>query len=54
MHAVVIQTFPGGDDGLVRKIEQKLYVQRILIRPIHKLCLIATYDELNSNDRVFV
>ena len=48
-YAVVIQTF-SGDDGLVCKVELKLSGQRTLIIPIHKLCLIATYEELNSND----
>ena len=48
-HAVVTKTFPG-DDGLVRKVELKLAGQRTLIRPIHKLCLIATAEELNSTE----
>ena len=48
-NAVAIQTFPG-DDGLVRKLEVKLSGQPTLIRPIYKLCLIATNEELNSHD----
>ena len=46
-HAVVIQAFPG-DDGRVHKVELKLSGQRTLIRPIHKLCLIATAEELGQ------
>ena len=48
-HAVVMKTFPG-NDGLVRKAELKLSGQRILTRPIHKLCLIATSEKLNYSN----
>ena len=46
--AVVTRTFPV-DDGWVRKVELKLAGQRTLIRPMHKLCRIATAEELNSS-----
>ena len=46
-HAIVEKTLPGRD-GLVRKVELRLSGQRNLTRPIHKLCLIATVEELNS------
>ena len=45
-HAIVTKTFPG-IDGLVRKCKLRLSGQRMLIRPIHKLCLIATAEEQN-------
>ena len=45
-HAIVAKTFPG-KDNLVRKVELRLSGQRYLMRPIHKLCLIATSEELN-------
>ena len=44
-HALVEKTIPGSD-GLVRKVELRLSGQRKLTRPIHKLCLIATAEEL--------
>ena len=37
-----------GLDRLVRKVELRLFDQRKLMRPIHKLCLIATAEELKS------
>ena len=46
-HAIVEKTLPGRDE-LVRKVELRLSGQRNLTRPIHKLCLIATVEELNS------
>jgi len=49
-HAIVENTFPGSD-GFVRKVELRLSGQRKLVRPIHKLCLLATAEELcNDND----
>ena len=45
-HAIVPKTFPG-NDNLVRNVELRLSSQRYLMRPIHKLCLIATSEELN-------
>ena len=44
-HAIVVNTFPGSD-GRVRKVELRLSGQRKLFRPIHKLCLLATAEEL--------
>ena len=44
-HAIVVNTFPGCD-GRVRKVELCLSGQRKLFRPIHKLCLLATAEEL--------
>ena len=44
-HAIVTKTFLG-IDKLVRKCELRLSGQRTLIRPIHKLYLIATAKEL--------
>ena len=44
--AVVLETFPG-DDGLVRKAKIKTE-NAVYDRPIHKLCLIATKEELAS------
>jgi len=46
-HAIVEKTFPGSDK-LVRKVELRLSGQRKLTRPIHKLCLIASAEELAS------
>ena len=48
-HAAVVKTFLG-NDRLVCKAELKLSRQRILTRPIHKLCLIATTEELNYSN----
>ena len=48
-HTIVSKTFPGNDD-LVRKVELRLSGQRYLMRPIHKLCLIATSEELNATN----
>ena len=45
-HAIVTEVFPG-NDGLVQKAKLRLSGQRQLTRPIHKLCLIATFKELN-------
>ena len=44
-HALVEKTIPGSDE-LVRKVELRLSGQRKLTRPIHKLCLVATAEEL--------
>ena len=44
--AVVLETFPG-DDGLVRKAKIKT-ANAVYDRPIHKLCLIATKEELDN------
>ena len=44
--AVVLETFPG-DDGLVRKAKIKT-ANAIYDRPIHKLCLNATKEELDN------
>ena len=44
--ACVIATYPG-NDGLVRKVRIKTQDNRY-DRPIHKLCLLATKDELNA------
>ena len=44
--AVALQTFPG-DDGLVRKAKIKT-ANAVYNRPIHKLCLIATKEELDN------
>ena len=46
--AVVINTYPG-EDGLVRKVRIKSQTGEY-DRPIHKLCLIATHDELINNE----
>ena len=46
--AFVIDTYPG-NDGLVRKVKIKTDVGEY-DRPIHKLCLIATKEELNAED----
>ena len=45
--ARVIATYPG-NDGLVRKARIKTQDSEYH-RPIHKLCLIATKDELNAD-----
>ena len=45
--ARVIATYPG-NDGLVRKARIKTQDSEY-DRPIHKLCLIATKDELNED-----
>ena len=44
--AVVLETFPG-DDGLVRKAKIKT-ANTVYDRPILKLCLIATKEELEN------
>ena len=44
-HAIAVNTFPGSD-GRVRKVELSLSGQRKLFRPIHKLYLLATAEEL--------
>jgi len=44
--AVVLETFPG-DDVLVRKAKIKT-ANAVYDRPIHKLCLIATKEELEN------
>ena len=49
-HAIVEKTLPGRD-GLVRKVELRLSGQRKLTRPIHKLCLIATAEELSQTNK---
>ena len=49
-HAIVVNTFPGAD-GRVRKVELRLSGQRKLFRPIHKLCLLATAEELRRRQR---
>lgn len=46
--ALVIDTYPG-NDGLVGKVKIKTDVGEY-DRPIHKLCLIATKEELNAED----
>ena len=43
---LVLETHPG-KDGLVRKAKIKTATS-VYNRPIHKLCLIATKEELNS------
>ena len=43
---LVLETYPG-EDGLVRKAKIKTATS-VYDRPIHKLCLIATKEELNS------
>ena len=43
---LVLETYPG-EDGLVRKVKIKTATS-VYDRPIHKLCLIATKEELNS------
>ena len=50
-HAIIHKILPGSD-GLVRKVELRLSGQRKLTRPIHKLCLIATAEELASSEAV--
>jgi len=45
--ALIVSTYPG-KDGLVRKVRIKTSTGEY-DRPIHKLCLIATHQELNSN-----
>ena len=47
--AIVTEVFPG-NDGLVRKANLRLSGQRRLTRPIHKLCLIATFEELKYSE----
>ena len=44
--AVVLETLPG-DDGLARKAEIKM-ANAVYDRPIHKLCLTATKEELDN------
>lgn len=46
--ALIIDRYPG-EDGLVRKVKIKTDVGEY-DRPIHKLCLIATKEELNTED----
>ena len=46
--AFAIDTYPG-NEGLVRKVKIKTDVGEY-DRPIHKLCLIATKEELNAED----
>ena len=48
-HTIVVNTFPE-PNGFVRKIELRLSGQRKLLRPIHKLCLLATEEELRNGD----
>ena len=43
---LVLLTYPGAD-GLVRKARIKTAIS-VYDRPIHKLCLIATKQELNN------
>ena len=43
---LVLETYPC-EDGLVRKVKIKTATS-VYDRPIHKLCLIATKEELNS------
>ena len=45
--ARIVGTYPG-NDGLVRKVRIKIRDGEY-DRPIHKLCLIATKDELNAD-----
>ena len=44
--AVIIDTYPG-EDGLVRKVRIRTQTGEY-DRPIHKLCLIATHEELEQ------
>ena len=44
--AIIVSTYPG-NDGCVRKVRVK-NADREYDRPIHKLCLIATKEELND------
>lgn len=46
--ALVVATYPG-EDGLVRKVRVKTQTGQY-DRPIHKLCLIATHQELNDGN----
>ena len=48
--AVVLETFPG-DNGLVRKAKIKT-ANAVFDRPIHKLRLIATKEELENPSQV--
>ena len=43
--AIVVKTYPG-EDNLVRKVQIKTK-KGFFDRPIHKLCLIATKEEIN-------
>ena len=43
---LALETYPG-EDGLVRKAKIKIAMS-VYDRPIHKLCLIVTKEELNS------
>ena len=49
-HTIFVNTFPGSD-GRVRKVELRLSGQRKLFRPVHKLCLLATTEELCDDDK---
>ena len=48
---LVLETYPG-EDGLVRKVKIKTATS-VQDRPIHKLCLIATKEELNSMTQLY-
>ena len=48
---LVMETYPG-EDGLVRKAKIKTATS-VYDRPIHKLCLIATKEELNSMPQLY-
>ena len=47
--AIVTEVHPG-DDGLVRRVTIKDSNHHTYVRPIHKLCLIATREELENED----
>ena len=48
---LVLETNPG-EDGLVKKAKIKTATS-VYDRPIHKLCLIATKEELNSMPQLY-
>ena len=48
---LVLETYPG-EDGLVRKAKIKTATS-VYDRPIHKLCVIATKEELNSMPQLY-
>ena len=48
---LVMETYPG-EDGLVRKAKIKTATS-VYDRPIHKLCFIATKEELNSMPQLY-
>ena len=50
--ALIVDTYPG-KDGLVRKARIKTQNGEY-DRPIHKLCVIATKQELNGNERTII